>query len=103
MFQNDFNGMEMCFLLDIEYLGKIYRFSTIPIDLEDQAEQSIIRYNGQLEDPDINRATSFLGVDIEGDSVSLQLVFSGLDWVKEWLSGRGLELESAKIYCVPIY
>ena len=103
MFQDDFNGMEMCFLLDIEYLGKIYRFSTIPIDLEDPSELTTVRYNGQLEDPDINRATSFLGVDIESDSVSLQLVFSDLDWVKEWLSGRSLELESARIYGIPIF
>lgn len=103
MFQDDFSGMEMCFLLDIEYQGKIYRFSTIPIDLEDPSELKTVRYNGQLDDPDITRATSFLGVDIEGDSVSLQLVFPDINWVTEWLSGRSLELESAKIYCIPIY
>lgn len=102
MFQDDFSGMEMCFLLDIQYQGMTYRFSTIPIDLEDQAEQSIIRYNGQLEDPDINRATSFLGVEVESDSIALELVFSGLDWVKEWLAGRTLEIEPAVIYAVPI-
>lgn len=102
MFQDDFAGMEMCFLLDIDYLGKLYRFSTIPIDLEDQAELSTIRYEGGLEDPDINQSTSFLGTQVDTESVALELIFVDIDWVTEWLQGRTLELAKAALYAVPI-
>lgn len=102
MFQDDFAGMKMCFLLDIDYLGKLYRFSTIPIDLEDQAELTQVRYEGGLEDPDINQSTSFLGTQVETESVSLELVFRDIDWVKEWLAGRTLELAKAILYAVPV-
>ena len=102
MYYNEFEGMEMCFLLDVDYLGKIYRFSTIPIDLEDTRENLTVRYDGGLEDPDINQETSFLGVSIEGDAVSMQLVFAELDWVEEWLAGRVLDHSKAILYAVPI-
>ena len=102
MFQDDFAGMEMCFLLDIDYLGKLYRFSTIPIDLEDQAELSTIRYEGGLEDPDINQSTSFLGTQVDTESVALEIIFVDIDWVTEWLQGRTLELAKAALYAIPI-
>jgi hypothetical protein len=102
MFQDDFNGMEICFLLDIDYLGMLYRFSTIPIDLEDLSELSTVKYSGGLDDPDISQSTSFVGSEIESDSVSLELVFLNLDWVKEWLGGRSLAFSQVRLFCVPI-
>ena len=35
---------DICFLLDIEYYGAVYRFSTIPIDIEDITENTVIPY-----------------------------------------------------------
>jgi len=102
MFQDDFIGMEMCFLLDIDYLGMNYRFSTIPIDLQDLSELSTVRYSGGLDDPDISQSTSFVGSEIESDSISLELVFFNLDWVQEWLGGRSLAFSQVKLFCVPI-
>lgn len=102
MFYDDFSGMEMCFLLDVDYLGKIYRFSTIPIDLQDTQEAETVRYEGGLEDPDINQSTSFLGIDIEGDAISMQLVFFDIDWVVEWLAGRSLDHSKASLHAIPI-
>ena len=79
---------DICFLLDINYYGSIYRFSTVPIDIEDLQENSLLPYRGLLEDPDINLQTERIGVDLEANTISLELIFEALDWVKEFLKGR---------------
>jgi hypothetical protein len=81
---------DICFLLDIEYYGAIYRFSTIPIDIEDITENTVIPYRGALEDPPVNLQSDLLGVDLEANTISLELTFEEVDWVSEFLKGRTL-------------
>jgi len=81
---------DICFLLDIEYYGAIYRFSTIPIDIEDITEDTVIPYRGALEDPPVNLQSDLLGVDLEANTISLELTFEEVDWVSEFLKGRTL-------------
>ena len=45
---------DVCFLLDISYYGAIYRFSTVPIDISDLSENTVIPYRGALSDPPVN-------------------------------------------------
>lgn len=85
---SDLRGREICFLLDVEYQGSTRRFSTFPIDIEDLADETLISYNGGLNDPDITEQTSFVGFDLEANSVSMELVFYDVDWVSEWTKGR---------------
>lgn len=85
---SDLRGREICFLLDVEYQGSTRRFSTFPIDIEDLADETLISYNGGLNDPDITEQTSFVGFDLEANSVSMELVFYDVDWVAEWTKGR---------------
>ena len=55
---SDLQGRDICFLLDIEYAGAVFRFSTFPINIEDFAENTTIQYKGGLlSDPDINLQT----------------------------------------------
>tara|TARA_B100000900_G_scaffold415816_1_gene447332 strand:- start:3532 stop:5229 length:1698 start_codon:yes stop_codon:yes gene_type:complete len=79
---------DVCFLLDIEYFGAIYRFSTVPIDISDTAENTVIPYRGSLSDPPINLQSDLLGVDLEANTISLELIFEEVDWVSEFLKGR---------------
>ena len=81
---------DICFLLDIEYYGAVYRFSTIPIDIEDITENTVIPYRGALEDPPVNLQSDLLGVDLEANTISLELIFEEVDWVSEFLKGRTL-------------
>jgi len=86
--RSDIQQGDICFLLDIEYFGAIYRFSTVPIDISDTAENTVIPYRGSLSDPPVNLQSDLLGVDLEANTISLELIFEEVDWVKEFLKGR---------------
>ena len=83
------NG-DVCFLLTIEYFGIHYRFSTIPISITDTAENQSIPFRGGLRDPTINLQSKRVGVDLEANTISINLVFEEIDWIKEWSKGRTL-------------
>ena len=86
--RSDIQQGDICFLLDIEYFGAIYRFSTVPIDIEDNSENTVIPYQGSLSDPPVNLQSDLLGVDLEANTISLELIFEEVDWVAEFLKGR---------------
>ena len=86
--RSDIQQGDICFLLDIEYFGAIYRFSTVPIDISDTAENTVIPYRGSLSDPPVNLQSDLLGVDLEANTISLELIFEEVDWVSEFLKGR---------------
>lgn len=99
---SDLDDGYICFLLDIEYQGVPYRFSTIPIDLQDLAENTIVQYQGGLNDPNISEKTKFLGIDIEAGNIPLELIFEDMDWVSEWLNGRVIDTSPARISMIII-
>ena len=92
----DAQGGEVCFLLEIDWMGMIYRFSTVPIDLE--APDQSLRFNGGLGDPSIDQQTEFVGFDIDGNSIALDLTWNDIDWMDEWKNGRSIELAAAELY-----
>ena len=99
---NDIQGAELCFLLDVDWLGKIYRFSTVPIDITDTNSGELYRYNGGLGNPTIDQQTSFVGFDIDGNSISMELTFNDVNWIAEWLQGRSLELAAAAVSMIVV-
>jgi len=99
---DDIAGAEVCFLLVVEWFGMKYRFSTVPIDLEDLITGQQYRYNGGLSDPDIQQSSNFTGVNLEADSVSVELVFDSINWVNEWLSGHSLVNSKCTMSMIPI-
>jgi hypothetical protein len=101
MFLDNFQEMDLCFLLDIDYFGKVFRFSTVPIDLDDTLTGDTVRYDGGLSDPDITQATG-TGLNIEGDSIAIEVTFNDIDWVAQWLSGRPLDNAPASLYAIPV-
>jgi len=98
----DIQGKELCYLLTVEYLGKPYRFSTIPIDIQDPATGQLHRYNGGLGDPSIEQQTEIVGFNIDSNTVSLELVFDDVDWIAEWLANRTLEQSPAVLSMVMV-
>lgn len=86
--RSDIQQGDICFLLDIEYFGAIYRFSTVPIEISDTSENTVIPYRGSLSDPPVNLQSDLLGVDLEANTISLELIFEEVDWVSEFLKGR---------------
>ena len=99
---NDIQGKELCFLLDLDWLGKTYRFSTVPIDIVDTKTDQIYRYNGGLGDPSIDQQTEIVGMDIDSNSIALELTFHDVDWIYEWRQGRTLNLANAELSMIVV-
>ena len=99
---DDTQDGEICFLLEVDWLGMKYRFSTLPIDLVDSQSGQTFRYNGGLGDPSIDQQTEFVGFDIDGNSISLDLTWNDIDWMDEWRHGRSLDLAAAELSMIVI-
>lgn len=99
---SDLQGRDICFLLDINYQGAIFRFSTFPIDLEDIQENNTIRYQGGLSDPDINMQTEIVGFNPESNKISLELIFNDINWVTEWTKGKVLDNAECQLSMITV-
>tara|TARA_R100000664_G_C2760064_1_gene150710 strand:- start:7556 stop:9250 length:1695 start_codon:yes stop_codon:yes gene_type:complete len=86
---SDLRGVEICFLLTVEYFNIPYRFSTFPIDLKSTAGD-VVQYSGMLGDPNISQRTRITGFDIEAETVSFEVVFP-FNVVNDWMKGRKLD------------
>lgn len=70
----DLDGAYPVFLLEVQWDGELYRFSSYPVDLATSSGDSV-HYIGGLEDPDMEEVISDPGGDPEKNVLSLQLVF----------------------------
>ena len=98
----DISGKELCYLFTVDYLGKTYRFSTIPIDIQDTQTGLTHRYNGGLGDPTVDQQTSIVGFNIDSNTISIELEFDDVDWISEWLANRTLEHAPAQLSMVMV-
>lgn len=99
---DDIQGADVCFLLSVNWLGMEYRFSTVPIDITNTATGQVFRYMGGLSDPTIQQSSKSTAQDTEGDSVNVELVFIGINWIQEWLAGQGLVNSECVLGMVPM-
>jgi hypothetical protein len=102
LYEDDLLGSEIVFLLDIDYQGITYRFSTFPIEIYDPTTSQNISYTGQMADPQITQETSFQGFQVGADSVAMELIFPQLDWIEEWRNGRLLDQSRCEISMVTV-
>ena len=89
---------DIVFLLEVEAVGRHYRFSSFPLTLSDGDAE--ILYEGGLEDPEFSLELGKIGevVATEG-SVSLALTFP-FNVAKRQQSGRGIERSICRLYYV---
>ena len=95
----DLKASRIVYLLDVDWHGQIYRFSSYPINID--SDDGSLQYAGGLDDPDITENTGITGFSVEGDSVSMQIVFN-LDLALELRRGRSLDLAKAEISAVMV-
>jgi hypothetical protein len=84
----DLIGSEICFLLEVEYLGKPYRFSTFVIDVEDPQNSTVVRYNGGFTNFDFEETLDIQNTSQLGTTLSMELIFDEIDFMADWLQGR---------------
>ena len=103
LYPEDIQDAEICFLLTVDWMGMLYRFSTVPIDITDLATNEVHRYIGGLSDPSIIQETRFVGLAIDSNSVSIEVIFPGINWMTEWLAGRELTNGKCELSMIGIH
>ena len=89
---------DIVFLLEIEYIGRTYRFSSFPLTLADGDAQ--ILYEGGLEEPAFEQELGRIGaLQTSSASVSLALTFP-FNVAQRQIKGKGIERSKAKLFYV---
>lgn len=89
--QDDYDGAELIFLLDVNWSGVLHKFSTRPIVFDG------VEYSGSLNEISFEETTDDIGFDPEKNSASIAVFFDGLNMVQEYRKGRTLEGERATL------
>lgn len=97
--RDDLLGAFPVFLLEVVWGGRIYRFSTYPVDLI-KADGSSVHYTGGLADPDLDQSIEDLDTNPEKNTLSVELVFD-VDFLEEFFKyGRSLDGAKAELSMV---
>ena len=88
--KSDLRAARAVFLMEIEFAGLVFRFSSYPIELL-KDDNTPIPYDGSIEDFNLVESTELLGVDIEANSLSTSCIFHEVDMMEMWRKGFVLE------------
>ena len=85
------------YVLSVEWFGRIYRFSTYPVDILDDGDP--LPFDGGLDDPEFSQQASRDGVSAGGVSVPFEVVFP-VDVAGEYAAGRPLQQATGELAMV---
>ena len=83
-------GCDIIFLVEIDWNGTPYRFSSMPVELE-KDDGSTISFNGAIEDPEFRLESSILGFNVESNSIALEVYFDDVNVSDERFQGNILD------------
>ena len=89
--QTDYNRAQIVFLLDVDWAGQQYGFSSFPISFDGR------EYAGNLSDVRYEEQTDVVGINLEANSFSCAVYFDGLNMIQEYRRGRTLEGQKATL------
>ena len=92
------SGARLLWLLEIKFAGRLFRFSTEPIDLS-KDDGSTISYPGGLDDPGYEESLDRFSHSIDQQVISLQLDL-GVDVAELVQKGHALGGDEAELSCV---
>jgi len=97
----DFLETEICFLAEVDIKGTIYKFSSFPIELDNNGGGQTF-YEGRLSDPDFRQELLEIGqIKLSSNSMSMGLVFPFNVAGKQML-GVGIDNALVTMYFVTI-
>tara|TARA_R110000751_G_scaffold206493_1_gene310542 strand:- start:391 stop:1992 length:1602 start_codon:yes stop_codon:yes gene_type:complete len=85
------------YVLSVEWFGRVYRFSTYPIDIIDNGDS--LPFDGGLDDPEFSQQASRDGVSAGGASIPFEVVFP-VDVAGEYSAGRPLQQATGELAMV---
>ena len=97
----DFLETEICFLAEVDIKGTTYRFSSFPIELDNDGGGQTF-YEGKLSDPDFNQELLEVGqIKLSSNSMSMGLVFP-FNVARKQMLGVGIDNALVTLYFVTI-
>lgn len=95
-------AVDRVWLLDLEWSGRIYRLSSVPIVLADDTGVDRQYTGGMLSDPSVSRTTNRSGVDDAAASAPLELAIDSADIASRIAGGSRLQEARGWLYEVLI-
>tara|TARA_Y100000401_G_scaffold116399_1_gene122052 strand:- start:837 stop:2564 length:1728 start_codon:yes stop_codon:yes gene_type:complete len=87
----DWLEVDIVFFLEVEYLGRVFRFSGLTMDLSD-ADGLSYPYIGGLQDVVIEQSMGLVGeITTQEDTVAISIVFPNQNIAKNEFNGKSLE------------
>ena len=97
----DFLETEICFLAEVDIKGTIYKFSSFPIELDNNGGGQTF-YEGRLSDPDFRQELLEVGqIKLSSNSMSMGLVFP-FNVAQKQMLGVGIDNALVTMYFVTI-
>lgn len=94
--RDEWIAVDLIWTMEIEYAGSTYRFSTIPIDLDQDGDY--YPFTGGLEDLSIETSMERVGdISAESNSVSIAVIFPNRNISKDVMAGKILENSQVKL------
>ena len=87
---SELRGSRPVFLLEVFWLGRVYRFCTEPL-LVTKADGTALRFGGSLDLRSLQDSLSRSDGNPQGGTASMSVVFPELSLMREYLEGRILE------------
>ena len=89
-------GSDIVFLMELEWNGQIFRFSTLPIEIE-KDDGTTISFQGAIDDPDFRLESSVLGFNAESNSIPMEVYFDGINVSQQRFQGNLLDESPCEI------
>jgi len=94
----DFRGSDIVFCVEFTWGGRVHRYSTEAITLQDGSD--FLQYNPGILEFDFKESIEFDATEIESNIVMMLLKMDDINLLERWSQGDFIEGLSAEFFCV---
>lgn len=94
-------GSDIVFLMEIDWNGNLFRFSTMPIEVE-KDDGTKLGFQGAIDDPSFRLESSILGFNVESNSIAMEVYFDNINVSQQTFQGNILDESSVEVSYVLI-
>ena len=89
-------GSDIVFLMEIDWNGSLFKFSTMPIDVETDGGE-VISFQGAIDDPSFRLESSILGFNAESNSIPMEVYFDNINVSQQIFQGNILDESTVEV------
>ena len=83
-------GSDIVFLCEIDWNGSLFKFSTMPIEIEKDSG-GVITFQGSIDDPSFRLESSILGFNVESNTIPMEIYFDNINVSQQIFQGNILD------------